>query len=94
MKVELAGPIWGRRDQNPPGANTGWTDTGWSEMPSPWVRPLQIRHYSSRPQNFVKGASESDLQDFDLGFRITGVCTPNLRLQTSPQIKGTAHGPL
>ena len=34
MKVELAGPIWGRRDQNPPGANTGWTDTGWSEMPS------------------------------------------------------------
>ena len=34
MKVELAGPIWGRRDQNPPGANTGWTDTGWIETPS------------------------------------------------------------
>ena len=40
MKIELAGPIWGRRDQNPPGANTGWTDTGWIETPSRGPRQL------------------------------------------------------
>ena len=38
MKVELVGPIWGRQDQNPPGAHTGWTETGWSQRSSSIAR--------------------------------------------------------